>query len=277
MDPLVSKQKTLETRLKKFGRLAVAFSGGVDSTFLLAAAKSVLGDVSGLLAVTVASPLHDEKEMRLALAFAKANHIRHIFLRSDAMMTEAFLRNPPDRCYLCKKVVFQVIMAAAREAGIETLAHGENADDRRTYRPGMRAAEEMGIAAPLAEAGLTKEDIRALSRQMGLAVWDKPASGCLATRIPYHSPITLEKLKMVEAAEGVLEGLGFPVCRVRHHGDLAKIEVPEELIENLLAPAVRRPLVKALQRIGFRYVSLDLEGHQSGRLERSIPTLTDLV
>lgn len=277
MDALVSKKKTLETLLKKFGRLAVAFSGGVDSTFLLAVAGSVFGDDSRLLAVTVASPLHDEQEIRFAREFTMANHIRHITLTSDAMMTEAFLRNPPDRCYLCKKSVFSMILAAAREAGIGTVAHGENADDRRAYRPGMRAALEMGIAAPLAEAGLTKDDIRELSRQMGLAVWNKPASGCLATRIPYLSPIRLDKLKMVSSAEQVMAGLGFPVCRVRHHDDLAKIEVPDDQLENLLVPSLRRTIIESFKKIGFRYVSLDLEGHQSGRLERSIPTVADTL
>ena len=277
MDALVLKQKTLEAILKKYGSLAVAFSGGVDSTFLLAVAKFVFADALRLLAVTVVSPLHHEKDMMFAETFARQNNIRHISLRSDEMMSEAFLRNPPDRCYICKKMVFRIIMEAAQQAGIETVAHGENVDDGRAYRPGMRAAEEMGIIAPLADAGLTKDDIRRLSRQMGLATWNQPASGCLATRIPYHSPITLEKLQMVASAEQVLEGLGFPISRVRHHGDLAKIEVPEEMLEKLLVPSVRRPLLEAFKQIGFRYVSLDLEGHQSGRLERSIHSLSDPV
>lgn len=275
MDTLAAKQTRLEKILKGCGSLAVAFSGGVDSTFLLAAARSVLGDFPHLLSVTVVSPLHPEKEGTVAEAFARQNHVRHVRVYSDEMMCDAFLRNPPDRCYVCKKIIFQKILDAALTLGIRTVAHGANLDDGQSYRPGMRAAVEMGIVAPLAEAGLTKDDIRRLSRKMGLAAWNKPASGCLATRIPYHSPITLEKLKMVEAAEGVLAELGFLTCRVRHYGDLAKIEVPEDMLDKLLTSPARRHLLEAFKKIGFHSVSLDLEGHQSGRLDRSILPLSD--
>lgn len=277
MDTLLVKQRTLETILKKYGSLAVAFSGGVDSTFLLAVARSVLNDFTRLLAVTGISPLHSEKDTMLAENFARQHHIRHFLVSTGEMNAEAFLRNPPDRCYVCKKIIFQKILDAALNEGIVAVAHGANLDDHRSYRPGMRAAEEMGIVAPLAEAGLTKDDIRQLSRKMGLSVWNKPASGCLATRIPYHWPITLEKLKMVEAAEDVLTDLGFPICRVRHYGDLAKIEVPDELLDKILVSSMRRHLLEAFKKIGFHYVSLDLEGHQSGRLERSILSFPDSV
>ena len=168
--------------------------------------------------------------------------------------------NMPFWGYFCKKIIFQQVLETARTAGIPTVAHGENADDLESLRPGRRAAEEMGIIAPLAEAGLCKIDIREFSRKMGLETWDKPSSGCLATRIPHGYPITLEKLSMVAAAENLLADLGFSLCRVRHHGDLARIEVPEGRFSDLFAPSLYRYVTEGLRKIGFHEVSLDLKG-----------------
>ena len=256
----MSKMKALEDILGKYESLAVAFSGGTDSAFLLATAKSIWNDPARLLAVTVASPLQPEKDLAVAEKFVRERQIRHIRVDSDAMMGETFLKNPPDRCYFCKKMIFQLILETARAAGIHTVAHGENADDLESLRPGRRAAEEMGIIAPLAEAGLCKRDIRKLSRKMGLETWDKPSSGCLATRIPHGSPITLEKLAMVASAENLLADLGFSLCRVRHHGDLARIEVPEDRLFDFFSPSNRRYVADGFRKIGFRNVSVDLNG-----------------
>jgi len=270
MNDLLSKQKALELCLKKNDTIAVAFSGGVDSTFLLAAAKKIFHDKDRLLAITAVSPIHPPNDIRGAVLFARENNIRHLIVQTPEMESAAFLKNPPDRCYVCKKIIFEKIFEAAEKNGIHAVAHGVNVDDGKDYRPGLKAAEEMNVLAPLLEAGLTKEDIRQLSKEMGLLTWDKPSSGCLATRIPYGDPITPQKLKMVEASEKVLADLGFRSCRVRNYGETAKIEVPADDIAKLLKPSTRNHIIDALKKTGFLYITIDLEGYQSGRLNRSV-------
>lgn len=276
MNNLILKMKTLESGLGKLDSLAVAFSGGVDSTFLLAVAAKIFqgndknGKSDKLLAITAKSPVHLQKDVSDAELFAKEHNIHHMIVCTDEMNSAEFTSNPPNRCYVCKKIIFRKISEMAAERGINHLAHGVNVDDQGDYRPGMKAALEMNILSPLLDAGLTKNDIRQLSKQMRLPTWDKPASGCLATRIPYGQAIDMKMLNRVELSENVLADLGFKNCRVRNYGELAKIEVPPAEIEALLSLPIRQRIIEALKKIGFLYVSIDLEGYQSGRLNRSV-------
>lgn len=277
MNDLNLKKKILESGLRKLDSLAVAFSGGVDSTFLLAmAAKIFQGNDKNnqLLAVTAESPVHPQQDVRMSELFAKENHIHHMIIRTDEMDSAEFTSNLPDRCYVCKNIIWGQIKKIAAGRSIHHVAHGANADDIGDYRPGMKAAKEMNIFAPLLDAGLTKNDIRQLSKEMGLSTWDKPASGCLATRIPYGETIDLKKLNMIETSETKLSDLGFTNCRVRHYGELAKIEVPADELEKLLNPFVRNHIISQFKKVGFLYVTLDLEGHLSGRLNRSVVSVT---
>ena len=266
------KKQALESWLKQIGPLAVAFSGGVDSTFLLAMAANVISDTDKLLAVTEASPVHSGADAAFARSFAETLNVRHVTIDAGMMVDPEFTANSPDRCYLCKRSILKQIIDAAESFGIRNVAHGVNVDDLGDFRPGMNAARELNIHSPLLEAGFTKQDIRRLSREMGLPTWNKPSSGCLATRIPYGHPIDLKKIKAIAASEAFLRNLGFGDCRVRHYGELAKIEVSIRDADRLRAPGIRHRIVKAFREIGFLYVSLDLEGFGSGRLNRSIPS-----
>jgi uncharacterized protein len=254
--------------LTRYDSLVVAFSGGTDSTFLLAMAKEVLGD--RVTAVTADSSIHSRREIREALETAKALDVRHVMLPLTEAAAPQFVANPPERCYHCKQLVFGEIMRIAAQMGMQRLAHGANLDDLDDYRPGLKAAEEMGVAAPLVEAELTKADIRALSRRMGLPTWNKPAMACLASRIPYGSPITQEALRMVEAGEEVLWNLGFSGCRLRHHGKVARIELAPQDLKMIFNAPVRAEIVKGLRGIGFSHVAVDLEGYVQGSLNRNI-------
>lgn len=262
------KKKRLTAILKAYDRLVVAFSGGVDSTFLLAAAQEALGE--RVTAVTADSPIHSRREIREALETAKALGVKHIVMPFAEMTVPGFAANPPDRCYTCKQIIFAEIIRIAASMGVERVAHGVNLDDLGDYRPGLKAAEEMGVAAPLVEAGLNKADIRALSRRMGLPTWNKPSMACLASRIPYGRPITPGVLKMVEAAEEILQGVGFSGCRVRHHGDVARIEMAARDVNRAMRPAVRSQILKGLKDIGFTHVAVDLEGYVRGSLNRTL-------
>jgi len=276
MNDLIIKQKKLESGLRKLESLAVAFSGGVDSTYLLAVAAKMFQGNDKFVALTAVSPLHPQHDVQCAELFAKENNIRHILVHSGEMESSLFLKNPPDRCYVCKKIIFKQIVKAAQNMGIQAVAHGVNVDDQTDYRPGMKAADEMNVLAPLLDAGLTKKDIRLLSKKMGLSTWNKPSSGCLATRIPYGESITRQKLKMIESSENVLSNLGFKTCRVRNYGETAKIEVPSDDFEKLLDPSVRNHVLKSLKRIGFLYITIDMEGYQSGRLNRSVVSESEI-
>ena len=271
MKTLQSKKKKLISILSDLDSLLLAFSGGVDSTFLLAVAHSMLGE--RLLAVTACSAVHPEQETRAAKDLAKKIGARHTLLQSGEMTLPNFTQNSSDRCYHCKIHLFGLLLKKAEEKGIQSVAHGANLDDLNDYRPGLRAAREMQILAPLMDAGLTKADIRDLSREMGLDTWDKPAMACLASRIPYGKTLTVEKLDMVEKAEEVLHALGFRHCRVRHHGGLARIEVPPESFHVILREVTAAEIVKRFRALGFVHISLDLEGYTQGSMNRGIAVI----
>lgn len=262
------KFNTLCNVIERYESMVVAFSGGVDSTFLLSAAHEKLGD--RVMAVTVHSVIHQESEIERAKAFATALGVEHLVLDSDELQIPEFVRNEPDRCYHCKKASGARLSEIARAKRIAVVAHGANADDPGDYRPGHRAAEEAGIVAPLLEAGLTKEDIRALSRARNLITWDLPAMACLATRIPYGTPITAKNLAAVRDAEMALRTLGFYHARVRHHGSTARIELPPDSFEAIMNPELRSAVVEALHHIGFSHAALDLEGYVSGKMNREL-------
>lgn len=261
---LIRKNEKLREIIRQYEALVVAFSGGVDSTFLLSAAHDILGD--RCVAVTAQSPVHPARESEFAVRFAKSRNIRHRLVRSREMHQADFLANPLDRCYICKKNILADLIEIGRELGIGHVAHGANVDDLGDYRPGMQAAEEAGVAAPLLEAGLTKADIRLLSKQMNLETWDRPSMACLATRIPYGTPITEAALTMVDRAEQVLLDLGFTTCRVRHHGDVCRIELLPDELPKALGGDIRQKIAAELHRIGFRYVTVDLAGYVQGSM-----------
>ncbi len=261
---LHEKYKHLQQIIKEQGSMAVAFSGGVDSTFLLKAAQLVLGD--RVLAITACPYSFTKREEKEAEDFCKENGIRQEFCVINELEMPGFCENPPDRCYICKKGIFTKLWEISREKGIHMLAEGSNMDDQGDYRPGRRAIAELGVMSPLAEAGLYKEEIRILSKELGLSVWNKPSAACLASRFAYGERITKEKLDMVEQAEQLLKDLGFRQCRVRMHGELARIEVMPEELERLASKEIREAVEKRLRELGFIYITMDLQGFRSGSM-----------
>ena len=266
------KKNNLIHHLKELDSLLVAFSGGVDSTFLLALAHQVLGERA--LAATASSATYPSREQEEAIEFTKKRGIKHLVFESDEVSLPGFSSNNPDRCYHCKKLLSRELRGIAKERGIRNIAIASNMDDLDDYRPGLKAAKEMGLIEPLVYARLTKEEIRFLSKEMGLPTWDKPAMACLASRIPYGEPITEEKLKMVEAAEAFLTENGFRQCRVRHHGFVARIEVANSRITKLMEKDLREKIVKKFKEIGFVHIALDLEGYITGSLNRTFTNKT---
>ena len=261
------KQALLES-LKALDSLLVAFSGGVDSTFLLAMAREALG--KKVLAVTAHSIVYPQRETEEAVTFARLQGIEHVLLASESSHLPEFVANTPERCYFCKKYLFVRLKEIAEQRGIRTIAHAANMDDFGDYRPGWKAAVEMGGIAPLVDARLTKEEIRFLSREMGLPTWNKPSMACLASRIPYGEPITETKLRMIGEAEKEIASHGFTQYRVRHHGPVARIELQVSDINRIMEPAVRERIVEKLKELGFLYVTLDLEGYVTGSMNRAL-------
>lgn len=262
------KLAQLKALLKKLGSVVVAFSGGVDSTFLLKVAQEVLRDK--VLAVTIDSNSFVKKELREAQAFCEQQGIVQEVCKFNELEVEGFCQNPPNRCYICKKALFQNLLEIAKEHKIAFVVEGSNIDDEGDYRPGMQAVKELGICSPLREVGLTKQEIRELSRNYGLAVWNKPSSACLSSRFAYGEQITREKLKMVEQAEQFLQDLGFMQVRVRVHGSLARIEVLLEEIPQLMLQDNRKRIAEKLKEYGFSYVTMDLCGYRIGSMNESL-------
>lgn len=261
---MLEKQQNLINHLKELGSIAVAFSGGVDSTYLLKMAKDTLKD--RVIAVTIQAAWVPVRELEEAKAFCEKEGILHVICEADTSEIPGFTENPPERCYLCKKAIFQKILAIAKEHGVEAVAEGSNVDDLGDYRPGLKAIEELGIKSPLREAGLTKEDIRKYSHELELPTWKKPSYACLASRFVYGETITPEKLAMIEQAEQCLLDLGFEQMRVRLHGTLARIEVPKEDIPKIMEEKIRQRISKRLLDLGFSYVTIDMIGFRSGSM-----------
>jgi uncharacterized protein len=266
---LQRKKQVLKEALKGIDSLVVAFSGGVDSALLLAAARDSLGD--RVLAVTVTSPLFTETERAAAEFLAKTMGVCHEILEIDLLNIPEIRNNAPQRCYICKKRISESLLRLARERGFSNVAHGANADDLKDYRPGLDAARESGVLAPLLDAGLTKADVRELARQMGLAAWNKLAMACLASRFPYGERLTRAKLDRVGAAElFIREELGDVAVRVRSRGLSARIEVDFQEMQTLMLPVVRKKIIDRIRGIGFDHVSLDMEGYTSGSMDRGL-------
>lgn len=261
---VLAKQQALIESLRSSGRMLIAFSGGVDSSYLAWAARQALGD--DCLAVTAVSPSYPEHHREMAEEIVRDFAIPHRFVDTREMESEAYRANAPDRCYHCKSELFTRLDGLCAELGFQAVAYGVNTDDTGDYRPGHRAADEHRVLSPFLEVELSKQEIRDLSRAAGLPTADLPASACLSSRLPYGTEVTTERLHQVEEGEARLRGLGFQQVRLRHHGELARVEVePSELVR-ALDPGMAKAMVEALKPLGFKWVSLDLEGYRTGSL-----------
>ena len=265
---VAAKEAALDRALRDLPSLIVAYSGGVDSAYLAYAAHRALGTAA--LCVTADSPSYPERHRALAVRIASEVGFTHTFIETAEMARPEYRANPANRCYYCKHELYTHLSALAQDRGIPTIVDGSNADDRGDYRPGRQAAREFGVRSPLDEVGLTKEDIRALSRHAGLPTWDEPASACLSSRIPYFSEVTTEKLSMIERAEEALRDLGFRVLRVRHHDTIARLELGRDEMARALEPETAAAIDRDLRAIGYAHVTVDLRGYRLGSLNDAL-------
>ena len=267
-DLLATKCERLRAIFRPMASVMVAFSGGVDSTFVLKVAHDTIGE--RVLALTTTSPTMPDADRRSALEMAALIGARHVVIESNELEIPGYAQNPLNRCYLCKHNLFTVCEAKARDLRIEDIVDGLNLDDLNDYRPGIKAASEKSVRHPLVEAELTKDEVRELSRALGLPTWDRPASPCLSSRFPYGTEITRDGLRKVERGEELLHSLGFKVARVRYHGDVARLEVDAREIPRLLESTMRQRVDSELKKAGFRFVTVDLKGFRSGSLNEGI-------
>lgn len=268
-EDLATKHQHLQSLLKEMGRVLIGFSGGVDSTLLLKVAKDVLGDE--VLAVTAMSETTARHEGRDADRLARELAAEHLLVHTHELQLPEFVDNPENKCYICKKDRFGGLVALGREKGYRFVLDGGNLDDHSDYRPGIKAIKELGVRSPLAEAGFSKPDVRALSKQLNLTTWNKPSYACLASRIPYHSPITAEKLRQVDAGEEFLRHLGLSgQVRVRHHNEIARLEIEANDLPQFMRSALRNKVIEHFKGLGFTYVTFDLEGYNMGSLNRVV-------
>ena len=264
----LNKYEELKKMLKTFGSAAVSFSSGVDSTFLLYAAKEALGDK--VIAVTAQSCSFPKRELNETKEFCQTHNIRHFIFESEELNIDGFSQNPKNRCYLCKHELFEKIIKIAAGEGINVVLEGSNLDDEGDYRPGLQAVAELGIQSPLRSIGFTKKDIRALSRHFGLPTWNKQSFACLSSRFVYGETISKEKLAMVDKAEQLLLDLGFHQVRVRIHGNIARIEIMPEEFSNLIDEKIRNQITESFRSFGFTYITMDLIGYRTGSMNEVI-------